>query len=1096
MAASPPAVIVAGPPPLPRADTSQQPPKTGPSQPEPGGSRTRTGPPPLHPDPPARLQPVVNGAAAPSARPEQRPLPPRPKSTSQGQERQTEGGREGEAASNGSARPPAQPAPPGGARTLLPAAPASKEDGEASRANLARDAGPVQGRDKPIPLKMPAERAAAADASGGRPRPNGSSPPAGVEPSLQLSVLQRPMAGPQAKPSPGDPQPAVGSAQGPKPAGLRPEPAVGPGADGETSDPSATDGATERRASRRRPAGPSRARIAANDDLPSIGGLIYALNQRPSNKPFVVAAAASGVWAAISVVFAWAYLTQQVGAGAGFMATIGQPATLTAIATVLGPIGLFWFLALLVWRAEDLRLRSTAMTEVAVRLAEPDRMAEQSIASLGQAVRRQVSFMNDAVSRALGRAGELEALVHNEVTALERSYEDNERKIRGLIQELAGERDALLNTTGRVNEALRTIGGEVPMLIEKLSQQQLKLANIIESAGSNLTALESALAQQTGNLENALGNRTQHLQAVLEEYTSGLSMALGARTEQLQSMFDGYRRSIDGSIAARTDDLQNVFEEYARALDFTLANRAQALDKQLVERTRALDQAFAERLRLFDESILRSAQAIDGAIGDKTQALTTAMDNHARSLSETLSTQASELDETLMQGISAVRRTSENITRQSIKAIEGLASQSELLKNVSENLLSQINAVTSRFEAQGQSIMRAANALETANYKIDSTLQNRQVELNETLERLTGKAQELDRVMSGASSSIEGSMTAAEERARRLTHELTKGAEARSRSALAEIERMKIAANVEADRAFEELTARFAHVSQQVAAQLGQLQSQFNSTSSDVRAQAQLAAAELSAEHARLRSQIEALPHTARESTEAVRRALQDQMRALEELSAYAAREAARRDVAPPAGAIPGGVLTPVPGNQQSARNLGTLTSTLASELNRQRPPVTLPVPVGAGGGDGRENWSLGDLLARASREEEGSPRPAAQPAPPPRSPAALDFEAMARAIDASAASAVWSRFRAGQRGIMVRSIYTSEGRLLFDEVTRRYRADPFFQRSVDSYLDQFENSLHDTEQRDPTGHRLAQQLVSDMGRVYLFLAHASGRLA
>ncbi len=55
------------------------------------------------------------------------------------------------------------------------------------------------------------------------------------------------------------------------------------------------------------------------------------------------------------------------------------------------------------------------MTEVAIRLAEPDRMAEQSVASLGQAVRRQVSFMNDAISRALGRAGELEALVHNEV---------------------------------------------------------------------------------------------------------------------------------------------------------------------------------------------------------------------------------------------------------------------------------------------------------------------------------------------------------------------------------------------------------------------------------------------------------------------------------------------------------------------------------------------------------------------------------------------------------------------------------------------------------------------------------------------------------
>ena len=72
--------------------------------------------------------------------------------------------------------------------------------------------------------------------------------------------------------------------------------------------------------------------------------------------------------------------------------------------------------------------------------------------ALGQAVRRQVSFMNDAVSRALGRAGELEAMVHNEVTTLERSYQENERKIRGLIHELAGQGTAVLLITSDMSE--------------------------------------------------------------------------------------------------------------------------------------------------------------------------------------------------------------------------------------------------------------------------------------------------------------------------------------------------------------------------------------------------------------------------------------------------------------------------------------------------------------------------------------------------------------------------------------------------------------------------------------------------------------------
>jgi hypothetical protein len=186
-----------------------------------------------------------------------------------------------------------------------------------------------------------------------------------------------------------------------------------------------------RRAARRRPAGPVRERIAANDDAPSIGGLIYALEQQPSSKPYKVAAVASALWVLGGLGLGWLSVSAELSGGATFADLVVKPQFFLTIAAIVVPVAFIWFLAMLAWRAEELRLRSSTMTEVAIRLAEPDRMAEQSVASLGQAVRRQVSFMNDAVSRALGRAGELEALVHNEVSALERSYEENERKIRG-----------------------------------------------------------------------------------------------------------------------------------------------------------------------------------------------------------------------------------------------------------------------------------------------------------------------------------------------------------------------------------------------------------------------------------------------------------------------------------------------------------------------------------------------------------------------------------------------------------------------------------------------------------------------------------------
>ncbi len=83
-------------------------------------------------------------------------------------------------------------------------------------------------------------------------------------------------------------------------------------------------------------------------------------------------------------------------------------------------------------RAQELRIIARSMTEAAMRLAEPETIARESIVSVGQAIRREVAAMGDGVERALARAAELEALVHNEVAALERAYNDNELRIRGL----------------------------------------------------------------------------------------------------------------------------------------------------------------------------------------------------------------------------------------------------------------------------------------------------------------------------------------------------------------------------------------------------------------------------------------------------------------------------------------------------------------------------------------------------------------------------------------------------------------------------------------------------------------------------------------
>jgi ABC-type transporter Mla subunit MlaD len=963
---------------------------------------------------------------------------------------------------------------------------------------------------------------------------------------------------------------------------------------GTKSSPSNSPGAAQggRRAAKRRAAGPARAQVAANDDAPSIGGLIFALQQQPSNRPFQLAAGASGGWLAIGALLVWALLASDaVPAGSSVFAS---PMMVAAAAVICLPIALFWFLALLAWRAQELKLMSSAMTEVAVRLAEPDRAAEQSAASLGQAVRRQVSFMNEAISRALGRAGELEALVHNEVAALDRSYNENEHKIKGLIQELVGERHALVSTTDKVSETLRSMGGEVPKLIENLSQQQIKLAKIIEGAGQNLIALENQLATASGSLETTLANRTQQLQAVLDDYTVALDATLASRAEALDTRLVERTRSLDAAFSERLALVDDSMQRTAQAIDTAFSDKAQALttametqvqalsdtlgrqagniDETLLRSTLAIDTVIDERARTLtaaienhvralsetmgrqtghiDDSLLRSTLAIDTVVSEKARMLTAAMESHARLLSETLGQHAGHLDESMVHGIDAVRRTSDSITRQSLKAIEGLSGQADLLKSVSENLLQQVSSVTSKFDNQGQQIVSAASALESANTRIDSALQKRHVQLNDTLQRLSGKADQLDEVMRGYSATVEGSLAEAEARARHLIQQLALGTaahaqaagaeverlrsqtdaqsqavvsafermrmqtDAQSQAVIAEVERLRAQTDAQASRAIEDMRAKVSGVSQEVSQHLGSIASRFSDTSDDLRSQAARAAANLQAEHEHLRAEAERLPAATRESTDVMRAALNDQLRAfsetsedlrsqaahaaaslhaeqervraeaerlpiatresadamraalneqlraLEQLSSLSARE--RRDVTPPA---------PLPASAPAALTAGYPAQSGA-------PPPPPPMQAESGG----ERWSLGDLLARASRDDEGHTRAFV-----------LDIEGIAGALDPTTASAIWSRFRAGQRGIMVRSIYTADGRASFDEVSERYGRDVDFRRTVDRFLADFERLIRDIEQQSPRA--VPEHLVSDAGRVYLFLAHASGRL-
>src|SRR5260221_12094331 len=218
----------------------------------------------------------------------------------------------------------------------------------------------------------------------------------------------------------------------------------------------------------RAPEEPSLLRRAANDDRESIGQILRTLQRRPGHTSYVTATVFAGLWGLAGLLLGWMYLTE-------LQSALGPSGLAAPVLAMLGvvflvPIIFFYVLAHMAWRSQELRLITQSMAEVAMRLAEPETVARESIVTVGQAIRREVTAMGDGVERALARAAELETLVANEVSALEHAYSENEVRIRGLLQDLGTQRDSLVGQAGQIRDAINSVHLDLSHDISQISE--------------------------------------------------------------------------------------------------------------------------------------------------------------------------------------------------------------------------------------------------------------------------------------------------------------------------------------------------------------------------------------------------------------------------------------------------------------------------------------------------------------------------------------------------------------------------------------------------------------------------------------------------
>src|SRR3569623_1154926 len=344
-------------------------------------------------------------------------------------------------------------------------------------------------------------------------------------------------------------------------------------------------------------------RQAANDDREAIGAVLHSLQRgRPRRSAYTVAAIFSGLWIAAAgflIISFLPALEAMVGTSGGALALVGLALVFVT------PLILFYFLASVSSRSQELSMIAQSMAQMAVRFSEPEHVASDAMITVGQAIRREGAVMGDGVERAIARAGELEALVTNDVSALERAYSDNEVRIRALLQDISPPRDNLVGQAEQVRNAISGVQIDLRQDIAIISDA---IAARVDEVTNNIThMLEERSDHITGsfaaagdNMIIALGERGGDLLDRLEEASNQTANAVLEASETLTANLNFKTNHIHDEFAELADNIHELLNERVERITGEFEQRANSIVDGITLRTEQVH----DTLRTSGDSLL------------------------------------------------------------------------------------------------------------------------------------------------------------------------------------------------------------------------------------------------------------------------------------------------------------------------------------------------------------------------------------------------------------------------------------------------------------------------------------------------------------
>ncbi len=508
---------------------------------------------------------------------------------------------------------------------------------------------------------------------------------------------------------------------------------------------------------------------AANDDRETIGAMLQTIQKgRPRRSAYTVATLFAGLWIVAGGLLTFLFMPAlesiagQEGGGALALAGLA--------ALFLAPLILFYFMASLAWRGQELSLIAQSMAQMALRYSEPEKLAGDSMVSVGQAIRREVAAMGDGVERAIARAGELEALVSNEVSSLERAYSDNESRIRSLLDDISTQRENLAGQAEQVRNALSgvqidlrqdisLISDSIASRVDEISQNitnsleersehitrslttagDTMIVALGERGGDLLDRLEeasnrtaAAVLDASEQLNASLNFKTGHVQDEFADLADRVHDLLNERLDRAASEFSQKSFAIVDGIMARTENVQGVLvdsgENLLNQLDLRAADLASKLD--------SVGDQLADRILVSGDKASESLDVTVSSLVEKVVSQTETVHGALSELAERFARDSGSLGALVTRHVSEFDRT---VKTYGGEIVDRMGQHTESL---TENLKTYVDTFDSRVTGHSDSIHAKLdqrltdfqNAIDTRTSAFDTSLAGKAVALTEAIE--------------------------------------------------------------------------------------------------------------------------------------------------------------------------------------------------------------------------------------------------------------------------------------------------------------------------------------------------------------------------